>query len=143
MSFLGGTLGGGLFYGVNLYQNGKFQVDKTQDELIYLVRNGKTKEALKTLDEWRDKGKLGSTSLSIETTTDESGKKVFLSADNNKESQNDFVYKRIKESILQLDGIINENQAKLSDDDLFQNMILSESRFRSSKSFLIFRIIPI
>ena len=135
MSFLGGTLGGGLFYGVDLYQNGKFQVDKTQDELIYLVRNGKTKEALKTLDEWRDKGKLGSTSLSIETTTDESGKKVFLSADNNKESQNDFVYKRIKESILQLEGIINENQAKLSDDDLFQNMILSESRFRQLQKF--------
>lgn len=135
MSFLGGTLGGGLFYGVDLYQNGKFQVDKTQDELIYLVRNGKTKEALKTLDEWKDKGKLGSTSLSIETTTDENGKKVFLSADNNKESQNDFVYKRIKESILQLDGIINENQAKLSDDDLFQNMILSESRFRELQKF--------
>ena len=135
MSFLGGTLGGGLFYGVDLYQNGKFQVDKTQDELIYLVRNGKTKEALKTLDEWRDKGKLGSTSLSIETTTDESGKKVFLSADNNKESQNDFVYKRIKESILQLEGIINENQARLSDDDLFQNMILSESRFRQLQKF--------
>ena len=135
MSFLGGTLGGGLFYGVDVYQNGKFQVDKTQDELIYLVRNGKTKEALKTLDEWRDKGKLGSTSLSIETTTDESGKKVFLSADNNKESQNDFVYKRIKESILQLEGIINENQARLSDDDLFQNMILSEARFRQLQKF--------
>lgn len=135
MSFLGGTLGGGLFYGIDVYQNGKFQIDKTQDELIYLVRNGKTKEALKTLDEWRDKGKLGSTSLSIETTTDENGKKVFLSADNNKESQNDFVYKRIKESILQLDGIINENQAKLSDDDLFQNMILSESRFRQLQKF--------
>lgn len=135
MSFLGGTLGGGLFYGVDLYQNGKFQVDKTQDELIYLVRNGKTKEALKTLDEWRDKGKLGSTSLSIETAIDKSGKKVFLSADDNRESQNDFVYKRIKESILQLEGIINENQAKLSDDDLFQNMILSESRFRELQKF--------
>ena len=29
MSFLGGTLGGGLFYGVNIYQNGKFHVDQT------------------------------------------------------------------------------------------------------------------
>lgn len=135
MSFLGGTLGGGLFYGVDVYQNGKFQIDKTQDELIYLVRNGKTKEALKTLEEWKDKGQLGSTSLSIETTTDENGKKVFLSADKNRESQNDFVYKRIKESILQLDGIINENQAKLSDDDLFQNMILSEARFRQLQKF--------
>lgn len=134
MSFLGGTLGGGLFYGVDVYQNGKFQIDKTQDELIYLVRNGKTKEALRTLDEWKAKGKLGSTSLSIETTTDGNGKKVFLSADG-KESQNDFVYKRIKESILQLDGIINENQAKLSDDNLFQNMILSESRFRQLQKF--------
>jgi len=54
MSFLGGTLGGGLFYGVNIYQNGKFHVDQTQDELIYLVRNGKTQDVLKTLDKWRD-----------------------------------------------------------------------------------------
>lgn len=131
MSFLGGTLGGGLFYGIDVYQNGKFQIDRTQDELIYLVRNGKTKEALKTLEEWKDKGTLGSTSLSVETTTDSNGNKVFLSADQGRESQNDFVYKRIKEAILTLDATINENQAKLSDDDLFQNMILSESRFRS------------
>lgn len=134
MSFLGGTLGGGLFYGVDIYQNGKFQIDRTQDELIYLIRNGKTNEALKTLEDWKNKGKLGSTSLSIETTTDENGNKVFLSADN-KESQNDFIYRRIKESIVQLDGIINENQAKLSEDDLFQNMVLSESRFRELQKF--------
>jgi hypothetical protein len=29
MSFLGGALGGGLFYGVDVYQNGKFNVDTT------------------------------------------------------------------------------------------------------------------
>ena len=102
MSFLGGTLGGGLFYGVNIYQNGKFHVDQTQDELIYLVRNGKTQDILKTLDKWRDQGKFGSTSLSINTTKDSEGNDIFLTAENSSDSQNEFIYNRIKETVLQI-----------------------------------------
>lgn len=136
MSFLGGALGGSLFYGVDLYQNGKFNIDQTQDELIYLARNGKTKEALNMLEEFHDKGKLGSINLSIDTTTDEAGQKVFVTADSNHQSQNDFVYDRLKETINQLDNIINENRANLSDEQLFEKMILSDVRFNSLKDYL-------
>lgn len=136
MSFLGGTLGGGLFYGVDVYQNGKFSIDQTQDELIYLVRNGKTEEVLKTLDQWKKQGKFGNTNLSTVTTTDSNGNKVFLTANEDQESQNDFIYNRIRETVLQLDDIINEYNANLSEDDLYNNMILSEARFRDLKDYL-------
>lgn len=136
MSFLGGTLGGGLFYGVNIYQNGKFHIDQTQDELIYLVRNGKTQEILKTLDKWRDKGKFGSTSLSINTTKDSEGKEVFLTAKDKSESQNNFIYNRIKETVLQLENIIDNNDANLDDDELFVKMVLSEVRFQELQKYL-------
>ena len=136
MSFLGGTIGGGLFYGVDVVQNGKFHVDQTQDELIYLVRNGKTEEALKHLKEWRDKGKLGSKSLSTEVTKDANGQDVFVTAQNESESQNEFIYNRIKETILSLENVINENQAGLDEDALFEKMIFSEARFRDLQKYL-------
>lgn len=136
MSFLGGFLGGGLFYGVNVYQNGKFHVDQTQDELIYLVRNGKTAEVLETLDKWNKQGKFGSTSLSINTTKDANGNNIFLTANSKEESQNDFIYKRIRETVLQLENIINENDANLNDDQLYDKMVLSEVRFRELQKYL-------
>ena len=136
MSFLGGTLGGGLFYGVNIYQNGKFHVDQTQDELIYLVRNGKTQDILKTLDKWRDQGKFGSTSLSINTTKDSEGNDIFLTAENSSDSQNEFIYNRIKETVLQLQNIIDNNDANLNDDELYDKMILSEARFQGLQKYL-------
>lgn len=136
MSFLGGTLGGGLFYGVNVYQNGKFHVDQTQDELIYLIRNNKTREALETLEDWRKKGKLGSTSLSTRITKGADGNDVFVTAENAQDSQNEFIYNRIKETILSLENIINENRAGLSEDDLFEKMIFSEARFRDLQKYL-------
>lgn len=136
MSFLGGTLGGGLFYGVNVYQNGKFHVDQTQDELIYLIRNNKTREALETLEDWRKKGKLGSTSLSTRITKGEDGNDVFITAENQQDSQNEFIYNRIKETILSLENIINENRAGLSEDELFEKMIFSEARFRDLQKYL-------
>lgn len=136
MSFLGGTLGGGLFYGVNIYQNGKVHVDQTQDELIYLVRNGKTRDILDTLDKWKKQRKFGSTSLSINTTKDSEGNDIFLTANSEEESQNDFIYNRIKETVLQLQNIINENDANLNDDQLYDRMVLSEVRFKELQKYL-------
>lgn len=136
MSFLGGFLGGGIYYGKDVIQNGKFQIDTTQDDYIYLVRNGKTQQALDALDEAHKKGKLASTDLSMETTTDADGNKIYLTADDNRQSQNDYVYNRIKDVILQLDGIIGSVDGKKTDDDLLDQILLKESRFRDLKDYL-------
>lgn len=137
MSLLGGALGGGMFHAVEVAQNGHFKRDTTQDELIYLVRNKKTKDLLQELENWKEKGKLGSTVLSASKyDTDDAGKVVYLTTDEKQDSQNQFVYDRIKESIFQLESIINNEGVNLSDDELFRQMILSESRFLALKDFL-------
>jgi len=57
MSFLGGSVGGGIFYGVDAIKNPKSASDKnTQRELLYLVSQGKTKDILTNLEEMKKKG---------------------------------------------------------------------------------------
>lgn len=108
MSLLGGAIGGGLFYGVDVFQRGSFKRDTTKDELIYLVANNRTQETLKELDKWKAAGKFGSKTLSASKYEyDSDGKPVFLTAENEDDSQNTYVYNRIKESILQLENILN------------------------------------
>lgn len=137
MSLLGGTLGGGLFYGVDIFQRGSFKRDTTKDELIYLIANNRTQETLQELDKWKAAGKFGSKTLSASKYEyDSNGKPVFLTAENEDDSQNTFIYNRIKESILQLENILNQTGTNLSEDDLFKQMVLSEQRFLNLKDFL-------
>ena len=137
MSLLGGTLGGGLFYGVDIFQRGSFKRDTTKDELIYLIANNRTQETLQELDKWKAAGKFGSKTLSASKYEyDSDGKPVFLTAENEDDSQNTFIYNRIKESILQLENILNQTGTNLSEDDLFKQMVLSEQRFLNLKDFL-------
>jgi hypothetical protein len=105
MSFFGGAIGGGLFYGVDAIKNPKSAVDiQYHRELMNAVRQGKTDEILEELGKLRDKGQLGDTNLSINTTTsvDPEGNetKTFITADQNNKSQNEFVYDMMKASIL-------------------------------------------
>ena len=137
MSFLGGAVGGGLFYGVDAIKNPKSTSDQnTQNELLYLVSQGKTKDILDNLNDLKEKGKLASTNLSIDTTEDSNGNKIFITADENHQSQNDYVYKIMKDSILQMDSILNEHGLKLSDDQLFEKMVLRNQRYMALKDNL-------
>lgn len=127
MSFLGGAVGGAMFYGIN----GPSE-KKTEEEMIYLIRNGKTNELLKELDSLHKKGKLASTTLSWKTS--EGGN--YVSADKDNESQNDYVYKRLRESIIQMDNIINENKLNLNENQMFDKLVLSESRYTKLRDYL-------
>lgn len=137
MSLLGGAVGGGIFYGVDAIKNPKNTVDQnTQKELLYLVSQGKTNEILKNLDDLKSKGKLASKDLSIDTVEDDSGNKIFISANEDHESQNDYVYRIMKNSILQMESILNEHSLKLTDDQLFEKMVLSNHRYMTLKDKL-------
>jgi hypothetical protein len=127
MSFLGGAVGGAMFYGIN----GPSE-RKTEEEMIYLIRNGKTNELLKELDSLHKKGKLASTTLSWKTS--EGGN--YISADKDNESQNDYIYKRLRESIIQMDNIINENKLNLNENQMFDKLVLSESRYTKLRDYL-------
>lgn len=127
MSFVGGAIGGGMFGMINNPSE-----RQSEQELIYLIRNGKTNELLKEVDKLHKKGKLASTTLSINTS--EGGN--FISADKNNESQNDYVYKRLKEAIIQMDNIINENKLNLNENQLFDKLVLSEARYLKLRDYL-------
>ena len=136
MSLLGGTVGGGLFAGVEAIRNPKSTSDKnSQKELLHLVREGRTADILKELERMKDRGMLGNKELSINTTKSQDGN-YFISADENNISQNDFIYNQMKSAIQQMDKIINGNQLGLTEDQLFERMLLSDIKLMHVKDFL-------
>ena len=85
----------------SIYKGKSFKRDTSKDELIYLISNNKTQEVLKELDKWKSSGKFGSKTLSASKyELDNEGNPVFLTADNEDDSQNTYIYNRIKESVL-------------------------------------------
>ena len=87
MNFLGGALGGGVFYGKEVWDKGTFRVDHNDEELLTLIRNGHINELRDALNDLKEKGKLGSTTISgIDTEEDKDGKKVFITAKSREES---------------------------------------------------------
>ena len=141
MSFLGGTIGGGIFGGIEAIKNPKTVADTNSKEaLLTIVRQEGSSKIIKELDRMRDEGKLGSKELSINTQeiSGENGskQKIFLKADENNISQNDFNYNQMKSAIQQMDKIINGNQLNISDDKLFERMITSDIRLESLKDYL-------
>lgn len=134
MSFLGGTLGGGLFYTVDqlkmAIENKDNPVAKQGErELVYLIRQGRKNDVLKQLDELHRKGKLGSTKLSHEHIYDEEKKtRTFLTTSEEHTSQNDFIYKALVDQVNQIDNVLNTYGVNLSDDELFEQMVLGNDR---------------
>ena len=133
MSFLGGTMGGGIFGIGDLYTNRHKNTQDLQNDILYLLRQGKKEEIFKELKELKKRGELGSKTLSLQTTEDG---ETFLTAESEKESQSQKVYDTLVKTINQLDIILNENQLNLSDDQLFDKMVQGEYRHLALSDFL-------
>ena len=129
MSLFGGAIGGAMFGGIEAFRHPSSAFDKnSKKELLYLIKEGKTQDILKQLDTLHEKGQLGDKNISIDTTSDGQNR-TFLTANAEHKSQNDFIYDMMKSSILQMDSIINGNQLNISDDELFEKMVLSDPKF--------------
>lgn len=129
MSLFGGAIGGAMFGGIEAFRHPSSAFDKnSKKELLYLIKEGKTQDILKQLDTLHEKGQLGDKNISIDTTFDGQNR-TFLTANTEHKSQNDFIYDMMKSSILQMDSIINGNQLNISDDELFEKMVLSDPKF--------------
>ena len=117
MSFLGGALGGGIFYAKEAFNGASYKRDKSNEELATLIRNGHMGELRDEVEKLRKKGKLGSTKLSAsnyETTS--KGKIVWLTTNNEKDSWNQKIADLINDKITAIDTVINNNQVGLTDD---------------------------
>jgi len=87
MSFLGGALGGGIFYAKEAFNGNSYKRDKSNEELATLIRNGHVDELRDEVEKLRKKGKLGSRKLSAsdyETTS--TGENVWLTTNNEADS---------------------------------------------------------
>lgn len=134
MSFLGGALGGGIFYAKEAFDGASYKRDKSNEELATLIRNGHIGELRDEVEKLRKKGKLGSTKLSAsnyETTS--KGENVWLTTNNEKDSQNQKIADLINDKITAIDTVINNNQVGLNDDQLFNTMVLGEQRYQMYK----------
>lgn len=132
MSFIGGAMGGGIFYGKEAFTNrGSVKQDIKNQEMATLIRNGHVGELREAVYKMKKDGKLGSTKLSASKyEITETGDKVWLTASNKEDSQNDAIGNAILEKINALETVINNNQVNLTDDQLFENMVLSEKRYK-------------
>lgn len=132
MSFLGGAIGGGIFYGREVLFDGKsYKQDSKNWEMATLIRNGHVAELRAEVEKMRKAGKLGNTKLSASKyAKTEEGDTVWLTTDNRAESQNDAIANAMLEKITALETIINNNRINLTDDQLFDNMVFSEKRYR-------------
>lgn len=136
MSFFGGAAGGAMFGGVEAWNNRNNSTKDFQNEITYLLRQGKKKDILQELQTLRDKGSLGSSELSYDSTTNSDGTKTYITADENHKSQAQSNYEGLSNIINQLDLILNGNQLNLSEDELFDRMVQGEYRANALTDFL-------
>jgi hypothetical protein len=118
MSFLGGAIGGGIFYGKEALIDGKsYKRDSKNWEIAHLIRNGHGNELRAEVEKMKKAGKLGNTKLSASKYEEtDKGEKVWLTTENQSESQNDAIGNAILEKINILEAVINNNRIGLSDE---------------------------
>lgn len=134
MSFLGGAVGGAVFYGKEVWDKGTFHTAKLDEDIATLVRNGHVDELRKQLAIMNKEGKTGSKTLSANNydITDDN-KIVWRTANDEKTSQSQAVMDLVNDRINSIEEIIIGNKANLTDDELFDNMVLSEKRYNRYK----------
>lgn len=137
MSFFGGAVGGAIFQGVDIVQNSKNPAQLNQ-ELTYLIRNGRTGELLEELDKLREKGKLGSTNLSSSKyeMSQDGSKFLWTSPSNQGDSQNEATYRMIRGYISSLDGAMNQQGLNYSDEQLLDKMVMGDTRMKALQNIV-------
>ena len=137
MSFLGGAIGGGVFYGKEVFDGKQFHKPKLDEDMATLIRNGQADELRKQLEIMDGEGKTGNKSLSAteyNVIDDKNGKKaVWLTTDNPETSQAKAVHDLVQDRINSIEEILVGNNVNLSDDELFDNMVLTEKRYNRYK----------
>ena len=134
MSFLGGAVGGGVFYGKEVWDTKQFHKPKVDEDIATLIRNGHADELRNQLQTLYQEGKTGSRTLSAtEYETDEAGHRVWKTTEEEKASQAKAVADLVLDRINSIEEVITNNRVGLTDDELFDNMVLSEKRYNRYK----------
>lgn len=130
MSFAGGTIGGAVFGASDIFRNARMPKDLNQ-ELTYLLRNGKKSEILGELENWRKKGRLGNTELSPKFSINSDGERFYETAESKEKSQNQANYDILKGYIESIDKTIHQEKLNFSDSDILDKLINADQRLAS------------
>lgn len=134
MAFAGGFIGGPIFELHNKWEgflknkiNGTVsKTDNTDlEEMVYLIRQGRSGELKEYFTNWHKRGKLGNVNLSgskFEINKDgESDIINFLPYNGSEDNQNDVIYKALNGYIDYIENIIESEGMKISDEDLIKS----------------------
>ena len=132
MSFLGGSLGGAIFGIKQAWDNRNVKLDNFQNNINYLIGQGKKDELITEFKKLRDSGQLGNKNLSYDTAEDG----TYLTANDQHKSQAESNYDGLVNIINQLELILNHNNVNLSEDDAFDKLVQGEYRQQALSDFL-------
>lgn len=133
MSFFGGALGGSIFQGINdiqlrkSYDSSNMQANQ---ELIYLIRQGRGEEIYKALDKMREKGVLGDKNLSATKVDKTSDGKYLYQQGTEGDNQNEAIYSLMKDYVSNIEQVLSTEGMKISDMTLLDKQMLSELRYQ-------------
>lgn len=136
MSLFGGMIGGGIFYGREVYASGNFHRPvKVDQDMASLVRNGYADDLRAQAMKMYDENHTGSKTLSAsDYETDENGKiTAWRTVTDVKQSQARVVLDQVLDKINSLEAVLTNSRVGLTDEQLFDNMILTEQRYNRYK----------
>lgn len=126
LSMLGGTLGGGLFYGVEVVKGKNFHINTKDADMLMLVRNDKAQDMIDEVEKQRKRGEYGSTTISAsEFVKDSLGDQVGITV-NGEMSVNDYIANKLINQIRAYQTILNDNNLSKNDDELFDQLIMRD-----------------
>lgn len=116
-SFIGGFLGGGMYglkHSLTTKNNPTNKTEEdTQRDMVRMVANNQSDQLLSELDKMHKKGELGSTTDSNLYVENSEGGKTYLTVnEENKKSQNDFIYESLRNSITSMQSLLQEADVK-------------------------------
>lgn len=154
-SFIGGGIGGLTFKAHNSIEtawanrnkiNNKAveDIDKeAMQQMITLIRNGKSHMLRSELQKLHSKGALGSTNLSAynyDIVKDSSGSHIVYKSPEQGQSQNDAIYGQLNSFIDRIESIMQEEGLFIADDqlskDIFKNLQVSELKRAENYSYI-------
>lgn len=133
MSFFGGALGGSIFQGINdikmrkSYDSNNMEANQ---ELIYLIRQGRGEEIYKALDKMKEKGILGDKNLSATKVDKTSDGKYLYQQGTEGDNQNEAIYSLMKDYVSNIEQVLSTEGMKISDMTLLDKQMLSELRYQ-------------
>lgn len=132
MSFLGGAIGGGVFYGKEVWNNRGKTSDKVDEQtLIWAARNNKIHLFEEAVDKMTKRGEHGSSDLSYDYETG-----TIVSADSKHKSINEQIGNELKSALQSFKTIVEENQLNVTDDQLYDRMVLSDVRLKRLQDYI-------